>query len=87
MTDTSRVGTHPPRASKGGYTAEPALLRVEEAARILALGRSKTYELIARGELPSVRIGRAVRVPRNALQEWLRAQVTPHNNGDAPPDL
>ncbi len=47
------------------------LLRVHEVARLLGIGRSKTYELIARGELPSLRIGRLVRVPRHALEQWI----------------
>lgn len=48
-----------------------ALLRAEEVARLLGIGRSKTYELIASGELPSLRIGRLVRVPRHALDRWI----------------
>jgi excisionase family DNA binding protein len=47
------------------------LLRAHEVARLLGIGRSKTYELIARGELPSLRIGRLVRVPRHALERWI----------------
>ncbi|MBX5490765.1 MAG: helix-turn-helix domain-containing protein [Chloroflexi bacterium] len=50
------------------------LYRVEEVAEMLAIGRSKTYELIAAGELPVVRLGRYVRVPADALQHWLAAQ-------------
>ena len=50
------------------------LIRVEEAAQALSLGRSKTWELISSGELPTVRIGRAVRVPVRALDEWLQDQ-------------
>jgi excisionase family DNA binding protein len=57
---------------------------VEEAARFLALGRSKTYELIARGELPVIRIGRSLRVPTMALQAWLRARVLEQNGEDLP---
>lgn len=49
---------------------EPVLLTVEEAARALSLGRSKTYALLASGALPVVRIGRSVRVPAAALREW-----------------
>lgn len=51
---------------------EAQLMRVEEAARCLSLGRSKTYQLVADGELPSVRIGRSVRVPIEGLREWVR---------------
>ncbi len=47
------------------------LLRVHEVAWLLGIGRSKTYELIARGDLPSLRIGRLVRVPRHALEQWI----------------
>ena len=50
------------------------LHRVEDVAEMLAIGRSKTYELIAAGELPVVRLGRCVRVPADALQHWLAAQ-------------
>lgn len=48
------------------------LLRVDQAAGLINLGRSKVYEMIASGELPSVRIGRAVRVPRSGLEAWVR---------------
>ena len=41
----------------------PLLLKVEAAAKLLSLGRTKTYALIASGELPVIRVGRAVRVP------------------------
>jgi len=50
------------------------LYRVEEVAEMLAIGRSKTYELIASGGLPMVHLGRCVRVPAEALQHWLAAQ-------------
>ena len=48
----------------------PLLLRMVDAARLIGVGRSTIYELAARGEIPVVRIGRAVRVPAHALQEW-----------------
>ena len=51
--------------------SEPILLRVEEVARALSLGRSKVYELIASGELQSITIGSARRVPVEALLRWL----------------
>jgi excisionase family DNA binding protein len=41
--------------------AGPVLLTVPEVARRLSLGRATTYLLVQRGELPVVRIGRAVR--------------------------
>ena len=49
----------------------PLLLKVEAAAKLLSLGRSKMYELIAAGDVPSVRVGRSVRVPMTALRQWV----------------
>jgi len=53
----------------------PLLVRVEEAARILSLGRSTVYELMASGELPSITIGTARRIPLVALQEWVTGRT------------
>ena len=47
------------------------LLRVPEVAKALGLGRTKVYELSATGELPVIRLGRAVRVSVTALQKWV----------------
>ena len=46
----------------------PELLRVEEAAAVLDVSKWLVYELIRRGDLPSVKLGRIVRIPRTALQ-------------------
>ena len=57
-------------------TSEPLLVRVEEAARMLSLSRSTIYELLDRGELPSVRCGAARRIPVAALRAWIDRQMT-----------
>jgi excisionase family DNA binding protein len=54
---------------------EPAgLMTIEEVARYLRLSRAKTYQLAAVGTIPTIRLGRSVRVPRRRLDEWLAAQ-------------
>ena len=58
---------------------EERLLRAEEAAGILGLKRSKVYELIAANEIPSMHIGKLVRVPAQALQEWIRLKTDRHH--------
>ena len=50
---------------------KPLLYRDPEAARLLSLGASKTWELIARGELESVKIDGARRVPREAIEAYV----------------
>jgi excisionase family DNA binding protein len=47
------------------------VLKVKEVAGELRVGINQAYELIQRGEIRSVRIGRAVRVTREALEEFL----------------
>lgn len=54
---------------------EPMLLRIDEASRLLGLGRSKTYELVSSGVLPSITIGKARRIPSNALRQWVTQQT------------
>jgi excisionase family DNA binding protein len=44
------------------------LVRPVEAATMLSVSRSSIYELIASGAVPSVRIGRMIRVPVAAIQ-------------------
>ena len=53
----------------------PMLLKVEAAAKLLSLGRTKTYALIAAGELPVIRVGRAVRVPVASLHQWIEERA------------
>jgi len=57
--------------AKSENQTESVLLRVEEVAEMLALGRSKVYEMTNAGELPVVRIGTAVRVPKKCLLELI----------------
>lgn len=47
------------------------LVSIAEAARLLSIGRSKVYELISDGELETVHIGRAARVPRVAVDDYV----------------
>lgn len=60
-----------PQITEDSTANQPLLLRATEVATLLSLSRSKVFELMASGELPSVHIGRAVRVPRVALERWI----------------
>ncbi len=55
------------------------LLRPIEAAEALGVGRSTIYGLLASGAIRSIRVGRSIRVPIEALRSWLEANasVTP----------
>jgi len=49
----------------------PDVLTVEQAAEVLVVSRGTAYEAIRTGEIPSVRIGRCIRIPRHALERFL----------------
>jgi excisionase family DNA binding protein len=63
----------------------PAFLTVDEAAAILRLGRTAAYEAASRGQLPTVRFGRRLRVPRGALLELARERRV-RDRGEQPAD-
>lgn len=57
---------------------EKLLLRPIEVAHMTGICRSKIYEMLASGELPQIRLGKSVRVPADALREWIAIhQVLP----------
>jgi excisionase family DNA binding protein len=48
----------------------PEMLKVREVAAILRCGKNQAYELVRSGAIRSVRIGTAIRVPREAMEEY-----------------
>jgi excisionase family DNA binding protein len=54
-------------------TGQPRVLRVEEAARLLGIGRSLAYELIRTGRLRSIKIGSRRLIPLAAIDEAIDA--------------
>ncbi|GAG43009.1 unnamed protein product [marine sediment metagenome] len=55
---------------------ESKLLTPREVAEYLSLGRSTVYLLIKNGDLPSIRIGRSVRVNPLDLEEYIELNTT-----------
>jgi excisionase family DNA binding protein len=63
-------------------TREDALtLTVTETAALLRISRNTAYSLIAQGQIPSIRLGKRILVPKNGLQQML-AEAS-HPTGDA----
>ncbi len=48
-------------------------ITVEEAAAHLGISRNSAYEAVRRGEIPSVRIGGRIVIPRRRFLDWLGA--------------
>ena len=54
---------------------EPLLLTIPQVAAMLGLGRTKVYDLIDHEGLPTVKLGTARRIPRQALEVWLTRRI------------
>ncbi len=50
-------------------------LTVAEAARRIGIGRTKMYEYVSSGQIPSVKIGSLRRIPAEAVSEFLARQL------------
>lgn len=59
------------RIEDSGLTDLPAVLTVRDVSRILKIGLRQAYELTWQRRLPTIRIGRSVRVTRSALAAFM----------------
>jgi excisionase family DNA binding protein len=55
--------------------SEPLLLTVREAATLMRIGRDTAYALVAEGRIPSIRLGRHIRIPRVSLIAHLQREA------------
>ena len=53
---------------------EQEFISLNELQEILAIGRTKAYDLVTSGDLPAVRIGRSIRISKQDLTDWLEQQ-------------
>jgi excisionase family DNA binding protein len=53
----------------------PTVFTVHEVAQILRIGRISVYQAIGRGDVPSIRIGRRILIPRAALEMLLNESI------------
>ena len=60
---------------------EKLTLTVDETAKCLGIGRNSAYEAIARCEIPVVKVGKRLLVPKAALETLLAAGQS-KKNGD-----
>lgn len=56
-------------------TNDRLVLTVDEVAYLLNISRGLAYELVARGELPAIRLGRRIVIPRVAMEELLGTPI------------
>lgn len=55
---------------------EQPVMSVDEAAEILGVSRNTAYDAVKRGEIPSIRIGRCIKVLRRPFMRKIGAEET-----------
>jgi excisionase family DNA binding protein len=51
---------------------QPLTITVERAGQLLGISRGLAYDLVRRGDIPAIRLGRRLVVPAHAIDEILR---------------
>ncbi|HLN17141.1 MAG TPA: helix-turn-helix domain-containing protein [Acidimicrobiales bacterium] len=64
-----------PGVREGRHNRDRLALSVEEAAGLLGISTWLAYELVHQGELPSLRLGRRIVVPRAALERMVGVEA------------
>jgi excisionase family DNA binding protein len=67
--------THEQEAYMTTVVEEAAWLSYPEAQRFSGLGRTKLWQLISTGDVQAAKVGRAVRINRHSLNEYLQASA------------
>ena len=52
-------------------SSNPVVLRVEDLAALLSIGRNTAYELVRSGRIRSIKVGRRYRISMEAVEEYL----------------
>lgn len=69
----------PPAGAQRG-DGDPLVMSVVEAARVLGISKTLAYDLVARQELPSLRLGGRLRIPRRAVERLTQSRSMPSPN-------
>jgi len=77
MTSAGNTGMNDSHCA-GSTGQESLLVTARQAAALLSISERTLWEVTHRGELPAVRIGRAVRYQRNDLEKWIQQKKQCH---------
>ena len=54
------------------FSKYPDILSVNDLRSALNIGRSKAYQLVSSGEIRSIKVGEAIRIPKKALLDYVK---------------
>ena len=72
-TDPSPIRNTPQPAPQAMSLQDlPLVLTVEDLMEVLSIGRNTAYELVRSGQIRSIKVGKTYRIPRDAVEEFLK---------------
>lgn len=71
------TGRKAPARSTKNPLSNRLVYTVPEAGQLLGLGRNAAYEAAKRGDIPTIRMGRLLRVPKGPFHKLVGAEVSP----------
>ena len=81
MDTTTKIEQAGNEAEAAKAAAADTWITVKDLQEILGIGHTKAYELVTTpGGLPSVRIGKSIRISRRELTTWLEQRKYPTVN-------
>ena len=69
------------------FTQYPDLMSINDLRGALGVGRTKAYELISSGEIRSIRVGNAIRIPKTSLLDYVKGSGYNVDKADERPYL
>ncbi|MFC5532228.1 helix-turn-helix domain-containing protein [Cohnella yongneupensis] len=57
------------------FTEYDDVITLSDMMEILAIGRNKAYDLLRSGQIKSFKIGKAYRIPKSCIEEYILARV------------
>lgn len=64
------------------FTQYPDIMSISDLRSALGIGRTKAYELVSSGELRSIRVGNAIRIPKTSLLDYVNGSGYNVDNAD-----
>ena len=64
------------------FTQYPDLMSINDLRGALGVGRTKAYELVSSGEIRSIRVGNAIRIPKTSLLDYVKGSGYNVDNAD-----
>lgn len=64
------------------FTQYPDLMSITDLSGALGVGRTKAYELVSSGEIRSIRVGNAIRIPKTSLLDYVKGSGYNVDNAD-----